>query len=92
MIKLTSAVMLLALFTAPALGAGGGYNYTFYGDDWTDGDCATGTEQSPIDFITKNAGELPDVVAQALSLNYEVFSGQDLLLQWPDNHAAKVSR
>ena len=80
------------LLLATAFAASGAFNYTNFGDDWTGGDCPTGTEQSPIDFITKIADELPDSVAMGLDLNYNVFSGDELSLTWPDDHAALVSR
>ena len=57
----TLGFLLLALF-APSIA----YNYDEKGDDWTDGACATGTWQSPIDFCTDDANELADMVAMDL--------------------------
>jgi len=83
---------ICSLLLATAFAAGGSYNYTFFGDDWTEGDCATGVTQSPIDFITSSADEIPDSVAMGLDLNYAVFTADEFVsVTWPDHHAALVS-
>ena len=82
----TICLVLLALF-APSMA----YEYTSQqGDDWTEGSCATGVEQSPIDFDTDDASKLDDLMD--LTLNYNDFSGAEVSFTFPSDHAAKVSR
>ena len=56
------------------------------------GQCGTGTEQSPIDFVTDDASEIDDDEAMDVELNFNDFEGDDVSLTWPSGHSAKVSR
>ena len=84
--KLAICCLILGLSSAAS------YSYTNYGDDWTEGVCATGVQQSPIDFDTDDARQIDSDLGMDLALNYNDFSGTSLSLTFPDSHSALVSR
>ena len=53
-----------ALLAATVMAAGGSFDYMDNGASWADGVCATGRNQSPIDF-TNNVSRRTDLVADA---------------------------
>jgi hypothetical protein len=63
------------LLIALASAASGHFDYDHFGDDWSNGDCGSGTMNSPIDFLTGHAVELDGTVGKDIPLSYNNLSG-----------------